>query len=101
MGLPLIILASCLPLKSSAEPCGPTVSRAEVLAAANRYISHYSIPVPDGSHPNIYEVGCNYVVIYPNGTDEAREDLTITVDRRGRIKNIPECCELRECPEFC
>ena len=52
-------------------------------------------------NPTIHEIDCNYAVVFSHGTDEAKEDLVLTIDRQGRIKNLPECCELGDCPEFC
>lgn len=45
--------------------------------------------------------GCDYAVILPHNGRNAVEDIVIVIDRTGRVQNIPECCELGDCPEAC
>jgi len=83
-------------------PCGPELSRESVLNAAQRWLSLRSPGVSLNDLPvRIVADACSYAVVIPNLTTEAREDTVIIIDRLGRVRNIPECCELGDCPELC
>jgi hypothetical protein len=49
----------------------------------------------------IGDQGCGYAVVFPHGGRAAIEDLVITIDRFGRVQNIPQCCDLGDCPDAC
>jgi hypothetical protein len=90
IGLTMTILATvmcCCHVRTSTSPeaCGPSLTREQVLRAADRYLSRYSARTAAELNPTIHEIGCNYAVVFSNGTEEAREDLILIVDRQGRI----------------
>jgi len=97
--------ASCLSnglQRKQTQECGPELSKEQILTAAQRWVSAVA-PGQSVSelHPSIKKSGCQYVVIIPNTGTRAVDDVTIIVDRRGRIRNLPICCELGDCPEWC
>lgn len=84
-----------------AQQCGPALSRESILEAADRYLALYSTRRASELNARIHEVDCNYAVVVSHDTEEAKEPLVVTIDRQGRVRTLPECCELGECPDLC
>jgi len=100
-----ILLYSCSNHLSTvgANACGRDLSEQQILLAAERYlrVSSPNVRIADLSPVIRRDDECNYVVVFHYGGLKAVEDTVIVVDRRGRVRNLPECCVLGDCPEFC
>lgn len=106
---PLIFLATFALLSgcfSASTPrvsdCADELSRTQILDAAQRFLA-VAAPgtrVEDLSLA-IRRTGCDYAVVIRHEGVEAVEDVVILVDRHGRVRNIPICCDLNDCPELC
>jgi hypothetical protein len=88
---------------SSPDPCGPELTDAQVTGIAKRALrvmwGHE--PLLDHYRVSIQAQGCDYVFIAGQLGPEMREDIVILVDRTGRVKTFPVCCDLGDCPEYC
>lgn len=99
------ILTACVhqPGRRQGIECGAELSDERILRAAQRWIDlvRPGVKLRD-LNPVISrnEGECNYSVILAHGGSEAIEDVIIVVDRRGRVRNIWECCELGDCPDL-
>jgi len=98
---------SPLPLPSSrpsgATACGPSLTMTEVVSSAKSALrvmwGHE--PVLDHYHVSVKSEGCDYVFVASHPGTEARETIVIVIDRAGRVRTIPVCCDLGDCPEYC
>lgn len=111
--LPLImgvmLCLACAPSRhtpsvpAGVSECGPGLTDAEVIASAKRALRVMWGREPDLDHyrVSVQGQGCNYVFVAAQLGTEAREDIIVIVDRAGRVKTIPVCCDLGDCPELC
>jgi hypothetical protein len=102
----IVVLARCVhrPVTHPVSTCAAELPDTEILGAAQRWLElfHPGVNVNELS-PVIYRdhLHCTYSVILPHRGPEAIEDVVIHIDERGRVRNIPECCDLGDCPESC
>lgn len=102
--LALLTTCTCQPVISHKAACGAELADTDILRAAQRWLSVTAPGVKvEDLNPIIQREssGCNYAVIFPHRGLEAIEDVVVVVDRKGHVRNIPECCQLGDCPEFC
>lgn len=86
--------------------CGAGLSKAAIIQAARRYMAvAYPAVALDTLNPVIQSGvgahGCDYAVILPHDGQAAVEDIVIVIDRYGHVLNLPECCDLGDCPDAC
>ena len=83
--------------------CGPPLTVTDVLSSARRALrvmwGHE--PVLDHYRISVQSEGCDYVFVASQPGTEARENIVIVIDRAGRVRTIPVCCDLGDCPEYC
>lgn len=104
-----LVLQECSPLpRPAARPdtstaCGPPLAVTDVVASAKRALrvmwGHE--PVLDHYHVSVQSQGCDYVFVASHPGTEALESIVIVIDRAGRVRTIPVCCDLGDCPEYC
>jgi hypothetical protein len=117
----LVVLLSChggldraSPPSLSSASLQVGLSDAEVLASAKRALRvmwghepdlrHYSLKIQRAGacSADPHDERCEYVLTLDVvGTRDAREAIAIHVDRFGRVKTLPVCCDLGDCPEWC
>lgn len=83
--------------------CGPGLTDVQILDSAKRALRALwgREPVFDKFRVSIESVGCDYVFRLVHPGVEAREDISLLIDRAGRVKTVPICCDLGDCPEYC
>lgn len=83
--------------------CGPPLTVSDVVSSAKRALRAMwgHEPDLDHYHVDVQSEGCNYVFVASRRGTEAREDIVIIIDRAGRVRTIPVCCDLGDCPDYC
>ncbi len=106
IGLATFTLMSCVhrPDQRNPDLCGSSLSDEAILRAAQRWVTLVYPGVALADIPHVIQredSRCGYAVILTHGGRVAIEDVVILIDRRGKVLNIPECCDLGDCPQFC
>ncbi len=84
--------------------CAPELTDVKILAAAQRWLT---VVLPGARIAELSPLirrddnSCDYFVILHRSGLAAIEDVVIAIDRDGHVLNIPECCQLNDCPQFC
>ena len=72
--------------------CGPGITKEQILdVAAKAVASLWGINSLEPFNVAIEEEGCDYRFFALHKGTEAAEDITLLIDRTGRVKSVPQC----------